>query len=134
MDISSTSAGSTRNLLSSGMAARSTPIGARNVPPLRRLTDSMFAFHSELFEDKARAQAALARAGINWLSDYSNCDILHEEYGLEIEDMAEKVLALRALEILRATFPRWPFTAIWFRGHHGDRWCVSICKLKRVCD
>lgn len=42
----------------------------------------MFVFHPELFDAKARAQEALADAGINWLADYSSCDLLHEEYGL----------------------------------------------------
>ena len=111
------------------MAARCMPIGARNVTRLRRFADPMFAFYPELFQEKARAQAALEGAEIHWLTDYSNCDICHEEYGLEIEGLCDEALARRVVQILRKTFPHWPFTAVWYREHHGDRWCVSICKL-----
>src|SRR5207244_3855326 len=88
----------------------------------------MFAFHPELFEAKAQAQEALDEAGIVWLADYSCCDLLHQEFGLEVEGFHSEHQARRALKVLRRAFPQWRSWAVWFCECHDARWCVTVCK------
>ena len=92
----------------------------------------MFVFHPELFDAKTRAQEALTDGGIMWLTDYSSCDLLHEEYGLEVEGLPDEKTAREALQILRRTFPEWKLGTIWYRDYLDTRWCTALCKLRCV--
>ena len=93
----------------------------------------MLAFHPELFDAKAKAQQALENAGFRWLSDYSTCDVLHDEYGLEVEGLADQKAAQEVRRVLRRTFPQWKLSCIWYRETCDARWCVSLSKLRRAC-
>jgi hypothetical protein len=93
----------------------------------------VIAFRPELFEAKARAQEALEQSGLLWLRDYGCCDVLHEEYGVELEGFSDRQTALEALRVLRRSFPSWRFSCVWYRHHMDAKWCCSICKLARAC-
>jgi len=68
-----------------------------------------FTFYGDLYEHRAKAVEALSRAGLELFSDYSSVDIEHNLYGLEVGGFNNEELALKALEVLRATFPEWGF-------------------------
>ena len=93
----------------------------------------MIALHPELYEAKAKAQDALEASGLLWLRDYACCDVLHEEYGIELEGLADRKTALEALRVLRRTFPTWRYASIWYRDHADARWCCSHCKVEPAC-
>ncbi len=90
----------------------------------------MFAFHPELFESKATAQEALEAAGVTWFVDYSSCDLLHDEYGLEVDGIRSQQIAREVLTILRHTFPEWGQSSIWYKDRRPGCWCVAHAKYR----
>lgn len=78
-----------------------------------------FSFHPELFEHRGDAIEALADAGLDWLSDYSSVDVLHDLFGLEVCGLREEDEARVALDALRARFPGWRFGHVQLKDWGG---------------
>lgn len=74
-------------------------------------------FHPELFEHRGDVQALLAEHGLDWLSDYSAIDVLHDVHGLEVLGLRDQATAQQVLLLLRAHFPAWPHGHLTVREH-----------------
>lgn len=87
----------------------------------------MFQFHPELFERRAEVMALLAEAGLEWFTDYSAVDLLHDNYGLEILGLKTESDAQRVQGIVQGRFPSWRFTRRYLRDHKRDPgWKVVV--------
>ena len=87
-----------------------------------------FAFHSELFESRELALAALSEAGYDWLRDFQSIDPIHDEYGLELGGIPRK-RDLRAMaQVLQGTFPHWHHVHVCFyESGREPGWSLAIC-------
>jgi hypothetical protein len=89
-----------------------------------------FRFAPVLFEHRAEAQDILSRAGFEWLQHYSSIDLNHETFGLEVRGIHEKSDAIKIVELLIATFPKWPYREVVLRdrGTADQGWIVRVHK------
>lgn len=76
-----------------------------------------FTFHPELFETRADVQELLAAHGVEWFSDYTGIDLLHDVHGLEVLGIREREVAERVLALIRARFPDWVHGYLTLREH-----------------
>lgn len=76
-----------------------------------------FRFSPELFETRTEVIAMLADNGIEWLSDYSSVDPLHDVYGIEVCGVMREEVASRIRKLLRRMFPGWRHGHSFFKDY-----------------
>ena len=85
-----------------------------------------FVFYPELFQARADAQETLEQHGIGIFSDYSQIDLCHSSFGLELEGFRSPQVASKALQVLRRRFPGWRYTDIYYAEEMSREWVVSL--------
>jgi len=72
----------------------------------------VFRFEPTLFAARAEAQEALQAGGFEWWVDYSNIDLLHDVYGIEVCGISREEAAFGIERILRKVFPKWNYSYV----------------------
>ena len=87
-----------------------------------------FEWHPELFGHRQRVIDALERAGFVPGMDYESVDILHEEYGVEVTQVAEECVD-EVMVLLARAVPDLPV-----KYHLQDRHQGWLCVAQRTSD
>ena len=66
-----------------------------------------FRFYPELFEHRAAVIDALSERGLAWFGDYNSVDLMHDEFGIEVTGIRDKVDAEAIQSILAGMYPGW---------------------------
>jgi hypothetical protein len=95
--------------------------------------ESTFRFAPELFQFKADATMLLAEQDLHWLCDYSNIDVVHDLYGLDIEGIPNEITARKIHKYMYEHFQKlWgkgSFKPIQSRTYQDNQgWTVEVSK------
>lgn len=93
-----------------------------------------FSFYPELFDQRADATEVLEDVGIEWLSDYTSIDLLHEEYGLEVCGIQQEDDLDAIADAMREAFPHWHHCRVCYKeGERDPGWKFAIHMFRRDC-
>jgi len=94
---------------------------------------SGFDFHPDLFEHRNDAMDALAAAGLEWMTDFSSVDVVHDLYGLEVCGIPTREGAQQVQAVLKGVFSDWPHSHVYLKewGSREAGWKVVMHRQGR---
>ena len=78
-----------------------------------------FEFHPELFALRDEARGVLQSVELEWLSDYTAIDVVHDLYGLEVCGIRDEADVPRARRALMKHL-QWPFSHAYLKDYGRD--------------